>query len=49
MLVARRFHVRFSRPQLSRILAQLRFSVQVPAHRAAERNEEQVRQWREKI
>lgn len=47
VLVARRFHVRFSQPQLSRILRQMGFSVQVPAHRAAERDEERVRQWRE--
>ena len=47
MLVARRFHVRFSRPQLSRILRQVGFSVQVLVHRAAERDEEQVRVWRE--
>ncbi|KPI21412.1 Winged helix-turn helix domain containing protein [Actinobacteria bacterium OK074] len=47
VLVARRFHVRFSQPQLSRILRQMGFSVQVPVHRAAERDEEQVRVWRE--
>lgn len=47
VLIARRFHVRFSQPQLSRILRQMGFSVQVPVHRAAEGDEEQVRVWRE--
>jgi transposase len=47
VLVARRFPVRFSRPQLSRILRQMGFSVRVPVYRAAERDEEQVRVWRE--
>jgi putative transposase len=45
VLIARRFHVRFSQPQLSRILRQMGFSVQVPVHRAAERDEEQVATW----
>ena len=47
VLVARRFHVRFSRPQLSRILREMGFSVQVPVHRAAERDEKHVARWRE--
>ncbi|MER6695311.1 helix-turn-helix domain-containing protein [Streptomyces minutiscleroticus] len=48
VLVARRFHVRFSQPQLSRILHQMGLSVQVQVqvHRAAERDEEQVCMWR---
>lgn len=46
VLVARRFHVRFSQPQLSRILRQMGFSVQVPVRRAAERDEALVALWR---
>ncbi|WP_406410629.1 winged helix-turn-helix domain-containing protein [Streptomyces sp. NBC_01614] len=46
LLVARRFHVRFSRPQLSRILRQMGFSVQVRVRCAAQRDEEQMRLWR---
>lgn len=46
ILVARRFHVRFSEPQMSRILHQMGFSVQVPVHRAAERDEDAVVSWR---
>jgi putative transposase len=44
-LIARRFHVRFSIKQVSRILHQMGFSVQVPQHRAAERDEEAVATW----
>ncbi|MDQ0987939.1 winged helix-turn-helix domain-containing protein [Streptomyces sp. V2I9] len=46
MLVVRRSHVRFSQPQLSRILHQMAFSVQVPVHRAAEHDDEKVEVWR---
>jgi transposase len=49
ILVARRFHVRFSEPQMSRILHQMGFSVQVPVHRAAERDENAVVSWRKEI
>jgi putative transposase len=35
VLVARRFHVPFSQPQLSRILRQMGFSVQVPVDKGA--------------
>ncbi|MFP3986477.1 winged helix-turn-helix domain-containing protein [Streptomyces sp. E11-3] len=37
VLIARRFHVRFSQPQLSRIQRQMGLSVQVPVLRATER------------
>ncbi|MFI1178163.1 winged helix-turn-helix domain-containing protein [Streptomyces sp. NPDC020799] len=45
VLVARRFHVRFSDVQIWRILHQMGFSVQVPVHRAAERDEAAVAIW----
>ncbi|MEY9997538.1 transposase [Streptomyces sp. V4I8] len=45
VLVARRFHVRFSDAQIWRILHQMGFSVQVPVHRAAERDETAVATW----
>ena len=45
VLVARRFHVRFSEPQMSRILHQMGWSVQVLVHRAAERDEQAVATW----
>ncbi|UXY32115.1 winged helix-turn-helix domain-containing protein [Streptomyces sp. HUAS TT20] len=48
LLVARRFNVRFSRPQLSRILRQMGLSVRGPVHRAAERDEKHVWVWRGK-
>jgi putative transposase len=44
-LVARRFRVRFSTPQMSRILHRMGWSVQVPVHRAAERDEQAVATW----
>ena len=44
-LIARRFHVRFSIKQVSRILHQMGFSVQVPQHRAAERDDDAVATW----
>lgn len=46
VLVARRFHVRFSIAQLDRILHQMGFSAQVPVHRAAERDDQVVVTWR---
>jgi putative transposase len=45
VLVARRFHVRFSDAQIWRVLHQMGFSVQVPVHRAAERDEQAVATW----
>ncbi|MCX5233216.1 IS630 family transposase [Streptomyces sp. NBC_00233] len=45
VLVARRFHVRFSPSQLSRILHEMGFSVQVPVHRAVERDLQAVERW----
>ncbi|MGR3937537.1 winged helix-turn-helix domain-containing protein [Streptomyces sp. BRA346] len=44
-VIARRFHVRFSPAQTWRILRQMGFTVQVPARRAAERDEEAVATW----
>jgi putative transposase len=46
VVVARRFHVRFSISQIDRILHQMGWSVQVPVHRAAERDQEAVARWR---
>ena len=45
VLAARRFHVRFSDVQIWRILHQMGFSVQVPVHRAAERDGQAVATW----
>uniref|UniRef100_UPI001E64BCCE helix-turn-helix domain-containing protein n=1 Tax=Streptomyces lasiicapitis TaxID=1923961 RepID=UPI001E64BCCE len=45
VLVARRFHVRFSDAQIWRILHQMGFTVQVPVHRAAERDENAAATW----
>ncbi|MGW8375570.1 helix-turn-helix domain-containing protein [Actinacidiphila sp. SB3-2] len=42
VLIARRFRVRFSKPQLSRLLRQMGFTVQAPVHRAAERGRSQT-------
>ncbi|HEX2291450.1 MAG TPA: winged helix-turn-helix domain-containing protein [Pseudonocardiaceae bacterium] len=44
-VMARRFHVRFSRAQTWRILRQMGFTVQVPQRRAAERDEDAVATW----
>jgi transposase len=44
-VIARRFHVRFSIKQTSRILHEMGFSVQVPQHRAAERDQQAVATW----
>ena len=49
LLVARRFHVRFSHSQISRILHEMDFSVQVPVHRAAERDPQAVRRWMREV
>jgi transposase len=40
VVIARRFHVRFSPAQTWRILRQMGFTVQVPVRRAAERDED---------
>lgn len=44
-VIARRFHVRFSPAQTWRILHQMGWTVQVPARRAAERDEDAVATW----
>lgn len=44
-VIARRFHVSFSLKQVSRILHEMGWSVQVPVHRAAERDEKAVERW----
>ncbi|GHI02710.1 hypothetical protein Scel_10310 [Streptomyces cellostaticus] len=44
-VIARRFHVRFSPAQTWRILRQMGWTVQVPARRAAERDEDAVSGW----
>lgn len=44
-VMARRFHVRFSPAQTWRILHQRGWTVQVPARRAAERDEDAVATW----
>ena len=44
-VIARRFHVRFSIKQTARILHEMGFSVQVPVHRAVERDEAAVATW----
>ncbi|MGR3932423.1 winged helix-turn-helix domain-containing protein [Streptomyces sp. BRA346] len=44
-VIARRFHVRFRLAQTWRILRRMGFTVQVPARRAAERDEEAVAAW----
>lgn len=44
-VIARRFHVRFSPAQTWRILHQMGWTVQVPARRAAERDEDTVTGW----
>jgi Winged helix-turn helix len=45
MVIARRFHIRFSPAQIWRILRQMGWSVQVPQRRAAERDEGAVVTW----
>ncbi|WP_063838345.1 winged helix-turn-helix domain-containing protein [Saccharothrix sp. ST-888] len=49
LLVARRFHVRFSHSQISRILHEMDFSVQVPVHRAVERDPQAVQRWMREV
>ncbi|MFE1987624.1 winged helix-turn-helix domain-containing protein [Streptomyces mirabilis] len=44
-VIARRVHLRFSPAQTWRILRQMGLSVQVPARRAAERDEEAATTW----
>src|SRR3954453_13461539 len=46
-LVRERFGVDYTLPGLDLLLHRLGWSVQVPARRAAERNEEQIAAWRE--
>ncbi|WP_157591571.1 helix-turn-helix domain-containing protein [Saccharothrix syringae] len=45
LVIARRFHVRFSPAQTWRILRQMGFTPQLPAHRSAERDEHRVATW----
>lgn len=49
LLIARRFHVRFSAAQVCRILHQMGWSVQVPVHRAAERDPQAVERWMRQV
>lgn len=49
LLVARRFHVRFSQSQISRILHEMDFSVQAPVYRAAERDPRAVERWMREV
>jgi putative transposase len=44
-VIARRFHVKFSIKQVSRILHEMGWSVQVPVHRAAEQDPKAVATW----
>ncbi|MFE9171704.1 winged helix-turn-helix domain-containing protein [Streptomyces kebangsaanensis] len=44
-VLARRFHVSLSVAQTSRILHRMGWTVRVPAHRAAERDEEAMATW----
>ena len=46
-VVRKRFGVEYTLPGLDLLLHRLGWSVQVPARRAAERNEEQIAAWRE--
>ncbi|HEY4587799.1 MAG TPA: winged helix-turn-helix domain-containing protein [Thermoanaerobaculia bacterium] len=46
-VVRERFGVNYTLPGLDLLLHRLGWSVQVPARRAAERNEEQIAAWRE--
>src|ERR671933_544256 len=46
-MVRERFGVEYSLPGLDLLLHRLGWSVQVPARRATERNEEQITAWRE--
>jgi putative transposase len=45
-LIARMFHVRYTLRGVSYLLHRMGFSPQVPAHRAAERDEAAVATWR---
>ncbi|MFF7250764.1 winged helix-turn-helix domain-containing protein [Embleya sp. NPDC008237] len=45
VVIARRFHVRFSVPQTWRILRQMGWTPQMPRRRAAERDEDAVATW----
>ncbi|WP_258528204.1 winged helix-turn-helix domain-containing protein [Streptomyces sp. NBRC 110611] len=49
LLIARRFHVRFSTAQVCRILHQMGWSVQVPVHRAAEHDPQAVERWMRQV
>jgi putative transposase len=48
-VVRTRFGVDYTLPGLDLLLHRLGWSVQIPARRAAERNEEQINAWREAI
>src|SRR5215831_15340554 len=45
-LIARLFHVRYTRRGVSYLLHRLGYAPQVPAHRAAERDEQAIAAWR---
>lgn len=45
-LIARLFHVRYTLRGVSYLLHRMGFSVQVPAHRAIERDERAITTWR---
>ncbi|MFI9009905.1 winged helix-turn-helix domain-containing protein [Actinosynnema sp. NPDC053489] len=45
LVIARRFHVRFSPAQTWRVLRQMGFTPQLPTHRSAERDEHRVATW----
>ena len=46
-LIGRTFHVSYSVSGATRLMHRLGFTVQVPAHRAAERDEAKIAAWRE--
>ncbi|MFL6052235.1 MAG: transposase [Actinoallomurus sp.] len=46
MLIGRMFHVRYTLRGMSCLLHRIGFSVQVPAHRAAERDAAAIATWR---
>ena len=45
-LIGRLFHVSYTLRGVSYLLHRIGFSPQVPAHRAAERNEAAIAEWR---
>ena len=48
-LIAERFHVRYTPRGVAYLLERLGWSFQVPAHRAARRNDEQIASWRRRV